>query len=160
MVPMIQEHLISTSRIAWPIKALNRLASEEMLVEVLKSCLDFGEVAFDQAKIDKNYDILCYLLDYSLPGYARELAHFLSYHDERVRFAAVEVLVEQEGDGEVADILEPYLTDVSSENTRIHQAAVEAFVKHKWPIKDKSAVMASPIVNQFKIAKEGFLQPI
>jgi hypothetical protein len=133
-LPLVKQHLITTSRIAWPIKILKALGHEEQVIEILKSALDFGDVAFDQMKVDKNYDILCYLRDYKLPGFIDRLAHFLSDPDERVRFACAEVLVDQD-DPKVPELLERFIGDGSPDNTRIRQAVVEAFLRHQWPLK-------------------------
>lgn len=133
-LPLIKEHLLKTNRIAWPIKVLKALGQEEQVIEVLKSALDFGDVAFDQIKVDKNYDILCYLRDYKLPGFAGQLAHFLADHDERVRFAATEVLADQD-DPKVPELLEKFIGDASPDNTRIRQTVVEAFLRHQWSLR-------------------------
>ena len=130
---VVREYLLVTNRIAWPIKTLKALGDEDQVVEVLKSALDFGDIAFDQAKVDKNYDILCYLIDYPVPGFAEKLAHFLNDNDERVRYAAAEVLIEQQ-DAEVPGYLEHFLSDHSSENTRIRQAVLDAFLEKKWQL--------------------------
>lgn len=159
IAPLIVEHLRSTSRIAWPIKTLKKITSAEQVRDALVSCLDFGDVSFDQHKVDKNYDILCYLHEYQLPTPAiKSLFAFLSNLDERVRFAATEVLVEQENNAdEIAQRLEPFLLDHTPENSRIHQAVVQAFVKRKWHITDRQNFKVGPfdfglvINNQFQL---------
>lgn len=137
-IPYIQEHVNQTSRIAWPMKALAELGTEEQVKDVLISCLDISDIAFDQAKVDKNYDILCYLMDYKVTTGLDKVIHFLKDYDERVRFAAVEVLVEQ-GTEEATKYLEPFLYDETSENIRLHQTALDAFKKNNWVIQDKTA---------------------
>lgn len=147
----VREHLLVTHRIAWPIKVLKAFGEDSKVIEILQQALDFGDVAFDQAKVDKNYDILCYLIDYKLPGFAEKLAHFLSDPDERVRFAATEVLIEQE-DPNVPGYLERFIADDGPENTRIRRAVIEAFLKKGWHLKDAARfpggqVMGSLFVN-------------
>jgi hypothetical protein len=134
-MPLVQEHLMTTNRIAWPIKVLKKLGTEDQVVEVLKSALDFGDVRFDQARVDKNYDILCYLIDYKVPGFADKIEHFLNDPDERVRFAATEFLIEQD-DPRVPGMLERFIGDESSENTRLRKSVVEAFLKNGWTLKE------------------------
>jgi HEAT repeat protein len=143
-LPYIAEHLKSTSRIAWPIKMLLKITDEASVIQALKDCLDFGEVAFDQDKTDKNYDILCYLADYKLPGYYDKIAHFLTVQDERVRYAAVELLCAQD-DPEVAQLLEKYLSDDSNENTRLRRAVATAFLTRNWQILDLETYSKKPV---------------
>ena len=137
-LPIIQSHIQKTSRIAWPIKALNKLGSEDQVVEVLKSCLEFGDISFDQAKLDKNYDILCYLVDYQLGDYTEKVAKFLDDHDERIRFASAELLIEQ-NDPKIPEYLEKFLADTSAENTRIRQTVTEAMqeISGRYPSLNK-----------------------
>lgn len=132
-LPFLKDWLRSTSRIAWPIKAIKEIGSEEIIVDTLKHALVFDDVSLNQAAVDKNYDILCYLREFSLEGYIKEIAHFLNDADERVRFAAAEVLIEQ-GSDEVRDYLKAFLVDDSSENRRLKQAVVDAFIKKNWQV--------------------------
>ena len=67
-VSFCQERLKSTTKIAWPIKVLKEVSSDQVVVECLESALNFDDVSFDQMAVDKNYDILCYLADYKIPG--------------------------------------------------------------------------------------------
>ncbi len=156
-LPHIKKHLQLTARIAWPIKALNKLGSEEQVIEVLKSCLDFGEVSFDQAKVDKNYDILCYLVDFPLPGFVEKLVHFLNQHDERLRYAAVELMIEQD-DPLVPEKLEHFLADESAENTRIRQAVIGAFLKNKWKLKNPGPLADKSLGGGILVNKQGILE--
>src|SRR5690606_1239145 len=133
------DHLKKTSRIAWPIKAFIAIGGEAKLIEALKECLNFNDIAFDQQLIDKNYDILCYLRDHQLGDFAPRLEVFLAAHDERLRFAAVEALIEQNHQG-VPRMLERFLTDSTSENTRLRRAVLEAFARKGWPLTNPTQV--------------------
>lgn len=155
--PFIATHLQKTNRIAWPIKALDKVASQETLVESLKSCLDLGDIAFDQAKVDKNFDILCYLRDYQLPGFVEPLAGLLKFADERVRFAAAEVLIEQD-DEAVPGLMEPFLSDQSAENTRLRQVALEAFLNRKWKIRNPESFPDGSVARGIRLSKAGQLE--
>lgn len=143
-LPFVSEHLKKTSRIAWPIKILSKISDEEHVVAALKNCLDFSDVAFDQDKVDKNYDILCYLADYQLPGYSDKIAHFLSAQDERVRYAAIELLCLQ-NDENIPSLVERFLTDDSNENTRLRKAVAMAFINRGWEIQDLDTYNQKPV---------------
>jgi hypothetical protein len=151
-IPFVREHLLVTSRIAWPIKILKALGDESEVVEILKSALNFGDVAFDQAIVDKNFDILCYLIDYKVPDFEDKLGHFLQDHDERVRFACTELLIEQDSE-KVPELLERFLADESADNIRIRKSVVDAFVARKWKLRNTSVfpegrVIGSVIIDQ------------
>lgn len=130
-IPFVKDWLSSTTRIAWPIKVLNQLGQDEVVIDCLKSALNFGEVSFTQHIVDKNYDILCYLRDYQLHNEISQIAHFLNDADERVRYAAAEVLIAQDSE-EVKGRLERFLHDDTSENRRIRGAVAQLFTDKAW----------------------------
>lgn len=134
VVPLVADHLYKTTRIAWPLKILRELTSDSEMIAILLKALDFSDVSLDHDKVDKNYDLLCHLRDFPLPD-PLQLLPFLSEHDERLRFAVTEVLLSQDN-SEIPGKLERFLSDFSAENTRIHQAVTEAFLTHKWSLKD------------------------
>lgn len=156
-IPYITSHLQVTNRIAWPIKALAKVSQETQLIDSLKSCLDFGDISFDQAKIDKNFDILCYLRDFQLPGLLEKIASFLQAADERLRFAGCEVILEQD-DPKVPSLIEPFLADSSSENTRLRQLAVEAFVAKGWTLAKPEQFPNGMVTNRIRVSTAGKLE--
>ena len=156
-IPYVKDKIKSTTRIAWPMKIIQEIGDEGLVIEILKEGLNFGEVSFDQSAVDKNYDILCYLRDYQLTDYISELSHFLKDLDERVRFACVEVLIEQ-NDPSIPALLEPFLKDDSSENRRIKQSIVQAFIKNGWPLKDPSVFEDGNVDQGVVVNKKGFLE--
>ncbi len=155
-IPYIKDHLLKTTRIAWPIKILSSLGTTEQVVDVLKSALNFDDVAFDRDIVDKNYDILCYLRDYQLPGFVTKLAHFLTDPDERVRFACIEALLEQDS-SDVPKLVESFMADNSAENRRIKKAVVAAFLSKKWQVSDVSVFVDVQIEPGISVNKKGYL---
>jgi hypothetical protein len=156
-MPLVRDHLLTTNRIAWPIKVLKALGNEGEVVEILKGALDFGDIAFDQARVDKNYDILCYLVEYKLPGFVDRLAHFVNDPDERVRFAATEVLIEQD-DPAAAPYLERFIGDTSPENTRIRQSVVTAFLGKGWKLQHPEVFPNGLIEAPLFVSSQGKLE--
>lgn len=153
-LPHVREHLMQTTRIAWPIKLLKALGEESEVIAVLKSALDYNDVAFDQAKVDKNYDILCYLRDYQLPGFAKEVAHFLRDPDERVRFAATEVLLEQNDDPAVPSLLEHFIADETPDNIRMRQLTIQAFLSRGWQLEKPERFPEGHIVGPLYVGPD------
>lgn len=133
-LPFVLDHLKLTTRIAWPIKILKALGrGDEHVVECLVGTLDYADVSFDQAKIDKNYDILCHLADYKRNGLKDRVLHFLADPDERVRYATAEVLMEQDL-SEVGDVLEGLMRDDNPDNSRIRQSVIRKYLEHSWSV--------------------------
>jgi len=156
-LPFVTEHLLTTNRIAWPIKILKALGKEDQVIEILLSALDFGDISFDQNKVDKNYDILCYLVEYKIAGRAHKLAHFINDPDERVRYACVELLIEQD-EPEIPGLVEKFIGDGSPENTRIRQVVIEAFLKHAWVVKDRTRFVNGQVIDRLYVNESGRLE--
>lgn len=155
-IPFVREHLIITNRIAWPIKILKALGEENEVIEILKSALNFGDVSFDQAIVDKNFDILCYLIDYKIVGFEEKLGHFLQDPDERVRFACAELLIEQESD-KIPTMLERFLADETPDNTRIRKSVLDAFLNKKWKVQNPSVFPEGRIIGAVFVDPTGTL---
>ena len=156
-LPFVAEKLRKSTRIAWPIKMLKVLGSEDSVRDSLKEALNFDDVAFDQAAVDKNFDILCYLRDYKLGDFTPRLQRFIVDPDERVRFAASEALIEQE-EAVVKPLLEPFLLDNSAENRRIRQVVVDCYVKNKWKLADPSSFQEGLAYDGFVVKKGSLLK--
>ena len=135
-IPIIKEYLKTKDHIAWPLKALLKLSDEKTVVQSLEESLDFSQVDFEQHKVEKNYDILCHLMDYDTPCDLEKIAHFLEAKDERVRYAATELLTDR-GDEKVLPKLEPFVYDESAENRRLRTTILDAYVDRSWRLKDK-----------------------
>ncbi len=144
-VPLVLEHLATTTRIAWPIKILKSLGNDALVVEGLKKALNFGETTFDQGQTDKNYDLLCHLVEHKLGSFAHDLRRFLKDPDERVRFAAAEVLIEQ-NDPTMVPMLEGFLTDQTVENIRIRQTVLRAFVERQWILTQPERIPGGEVI--------------
>ncbi len=155
-LPILTQWIRSTNKIAWPIKILKEIGTAEEVVESLKSALNFTDVSFDQAAVDKNYDILCYLRDHKLSNFIGELKHFLNDPDERVRFSCVEVLIEQEADS-IPPLLERFLSDTSAENTRLRQSVLNAFIRNHWKVANTEAFGGGMVAPGVKLNADGSL---
>ena len=111
------------------------------------------EVESDQKVVDKNYDILCYLRDFKLTDRGMKFLHFLKEHDERLRFAATEALLEQDSE-EVYIELEKYLTDDSSENIRLLQAIAHKFIELNRPLSNRDLFEVGPLAPGLSVGKD------
>ncbi len=152
----VTRYLKEAENIAWPAKILAKLVDEDRMIELFKSCLDFEDTSFDLKSTDRNYDVLSYLRDYSVPNYKDKIAHFLTNHDEKVRFAAAECLIEQKYDG-ITSMLEKFVADTSSENIRIREVVLEYFVDNNLPISEPEKFEDGQVTNSIRVDKKGFL---
>lgn len=156
-IPFVTARIAATSRIAWPIKILKEIGTEEQVIAALFGALNFSDVSFDQLAVDKNYDILCYLRDYPLGSQASKLVHFLKDPDERVRFACSEVLIEQH-DESLKPSLEPFIADYTVENRRIRQTIIVAFLRNKWKLAHPEVFNEGQVDAGLFVTPQGLLE--
>ncbi len=156
-LPIVRDHVYTTSLIAWPLKIIERLATPTEMVEILEGCLDYTDVSLDPDQTDKNYDILCHLRDYPLQNPHEKMLPFLQAHDERIRYAAAEALTHQPYSLEITKILEKFLTDHSAENTRLHQIVLDAYVEQKWKVVEPERLIKAGLPFGLFITPEGVL---
>jgi len=149
-LPFVTEHLKKSDRIAWPLKILYKIGTEDQIVATLQNALNFSDVSFDRSAVDKNYDIICYLREHQLGSYIDKLGHFLQDHDERVRFATVEALIEQK-DASIPARLEGFLADDSAENRRIRKSVLDAFLTHGWTLKNPQVFPNGQVIDGISI---------
>ena len=156
-LPLLKENLSTSHRIAWTMKCFKELGSEAETLDALKGALVFDDVSLDQSAVDKNFDILCYLVEYQVGDFRAKLTKFLQDPDERVRYAAVEVLIEQKDYPELPELLEPWLSDSSAENTRIRQSVIQAFITGGWKLSDPGRYEGGEVAPGVFINRQGGL---
>lgn len=156
VLPFLSEHLKRTTRIAWPMKVLFEIVDDqEQIVDVLLSLLNYSDISFDQAAVDKNYDILCYLADYKSNKICDKIKVFLNDVDERVRFACIEVILNQDLDDSIKEYLEPFLMDSSVENRRIRIAVIDLFIQRGWKVSDVKKFDSIEFTDNIFLTKKG-----
>jgi hypothetical protein len=150
-VPYVMEHLKDSLKISWPIKVLLVLVPRAKVPGLLIQLLDFSEISFDQAKIDKNYDILCYLMDEKIDENLTLLLPFMKDSDERVRVACAEVFLNQEKE-EWSSYLAPFLTLEGEDHYRLCRRIAEGFAQHKWLLPE-GLLQDGPFLDDFIVEK-------
>ena len=153
-LPFLAKHIKESSRIAWSIKAYKKIASKEEASKILEESLVFSGSSFDQQKTEKNYDILCYLRDYKLSDTSvEELFNFLEDPDERVRFAVLEVILEQDM-SQVPKKVERFLLDESAENIRLRQTTLEAFIEKEWTLTEREKFSLGEFMPGIEVSQD------
>lgn len=158
-VDIIKSHLKETTKIAWPLKILTKVCTPDQVRDVIKDALFFGETSFDIYKLEKNYDLLCYLRDYQTPDFIDKIAFFIDNPDERIRCAAVDCLVEQEEkQEEIQALVEKFLWDDSAENIRVRETVLDCYIEKKWRVKDLSHFVDGIVAPGVTVNKQGELK--
>ena len=152
-IEVLKEHILNSFYIAWPFKALSALEDSIKVIEILNQALSPDGDQFDQKNTEKNYDILCHLLDFDQKFDFLKVSKFLNHHDEKLRLCAVEILVKHD-DHPYEKRLENFIYDQSTENRRIHHVVINAYIENNWKLKDKDRYKNTRI-NGYDITEDG-----
>lgn len=166
-VPILRHYLTTADRIGWPLKALLATTNEPAVAQLLLELLDLSEHDFDLTTVEKNYDLLCHLTDYTFSGTAEDVAkisRLIHAKDERVRLAATELMTERVIPSSTSDAspttspylkyIEPLVYDETPENSRLRTTVIHAYTEHGWALKDKDRY-ARYRINGYRIHKDG-----
>lgn len=166
-IPILRNYLTTADRIGWPLKALLATTNEQEVAQLLLELLDLSEQDFDLNTVEKNYDLLCHLTDYTFSGTAEDVAKIgklIHAKDERVRLAATELMTERVIPSSASSTdttkspylkyIEPLVYDETPENSRLRITVVHAYTEHGWALKDKDRYSRYRI-DGYRIHKDG-----
>jgi len=129
--------------VSWPMKALEKLVSEDRVVEVLLEVLGEMDTEYERDP-ERKIQVVSFLAERQDPRIPPAMVRFLDDMDETVRFLAVGCLSEQsKEDAETArDALVELLA--KEESVRVRERVLDALVEHGWKLSSKEVDAIRP----------------
>lgn len=117
--------------LSWPLKILERLLSEERLIDEMVDILDSMDIEYERDP-QRKLQLLSSLEERRSPRIAEAAAPFFEDMNESARFHAVGAALVQEN---AEDVL-PQLLDVltEEESVRVKSRALDAMAEHGWSL--------------------------
>ncbi len=144
----LKEFLRETQSIAWPVKMLDQLVSEEELVSTLVGVLEEMHTDYErdpQRKVDTIAQLEERMDDRVVPAVTR----FLEDASESARFHAAATVLAQENAAESKDALvEAYLRD---ESVRVKVQVLDGFIQREWTLDGRGEEMAKDLPSGYAI---------
>jgi len=158
ILPQVARYLRAADSISWPLRLLDKVATKEYELEVVKQILGEHEPGYERDPT-KKIQLLNHLAGLKLPGAAALCAPYLADMDEGVRYAAAEALVRL-GDEEGArePLIERFVSE-AEESLRLRLQIADGFAERGWVVaKPHRPAFDKKLPDQFSIDREGRLK--
>ena len=141
-----QRHIRVCKNFAYPLRVIERVAGEAVALATIRAMLA-EELARNDFKPKRKTALLVKMADFVAEEIIESAAPFLEDFDEGVRYAAVEVLLGQDGDGSRAPLLAA-LVNEEEESNRLRARIADGFVHRGWTVSGaESALSERPPVG-------------
>ena len=132
----VRGYLTECDAIAWPVRILGELESEEAVVEALLEILSGMDTEYERDP-QRKIDVLSQLEARQHPSIRDAVEPFLEDVNETVRFHAAGAILGQEDAAESRGrLIELLATD---EGTRVRAHVLDAFIERDWDLGDRAA---------------------
>lgn len=131
IIPQIERYLQAAESISWPLRLLDKVASPETELEVVRKTLARHEPGYERDPT-KKIQLVNHLADCKVPGAAALAVPYLADMDEGVRYAAAETLIRLADEAIAGGPLGAHFGSVGEESLRVRLQIAEGFVQHGW----------------------------
>ena len=156
-VPALKRFIESSTSIAWPVRILKKLISEDSLIHFLLGRVSTEEIVFNERLLDKNVELLNHLAEYNHIAIVKKATELLTPdNDDRIRFQAI-AIIEKAGDENARNSLLKLATD-PSETARIKNRIFEAFAHQRWSVHGYRGKIEELLPSEYSITREGMIK--
>lgn len=141
--------------LAWPMRVLKELLSQEEFVEELLEWLSRWDTEYAKF-VDPKLQLLAALEEYRDPKIAEAVEPFLEDASEPARFHAVATLLAQEGEDRKTSLLSALKGE---ESVRVRNKIAEGFVVNGWVVEeDERDAVRRVLTDDYALAPTGTIQ--
>lgn len=135
-IPPTRDYARKAESLSWPLKILERLASEDEMVEILVGLLGHMDVEYERDP-QRKLQVLQALEERRDPRVGPAVERFLGDVNETARFHAVASMFHQADVDAHRGVLEATLA--KEESVRVKARLLEAFAQRAWPVSTDAA---------------------
>jgi hypothetical protein len=157
IVPQIERYLAAADSISWPLRLLDKVASKELELEVVRRTLARHEPGYERDPT-KKIQLLNHLAGIKEPGGAALAAPYLADMDEGVRYAAVETLVRLGDENVAREPLSAHFASDTEESLRVRLQIAEGFAAQGWRVTSHRPAFDKKLPETFTLDREGRLK--
>lgn len=134
-VAPVRSYLKEADAIAWPVRILDEIECEAVVVEALIGLLADMDTEYERDP-QRKIDVLAQLEARQDPQVVEAVTPFLEDVNETVRFhAAGAILAQSDAEASKARLIELLATD---EGTRVRGSVLDAFIERGWDLGDRA----------------------
>jgi hypothetical protein len=148
----VRDFLEASDTLAWPIKILKELQSEEEVTGTLLELLSKMDTGY-QRDPQKKIDVIASLEERKDTRIVQAVARFLDDMNETVRFHAVCAIFAQDEPAEVVDALTQTL--LAEESVRVRMMILDGFIEGNWKITESKDEVVKKLPTGYTLGKKG-----
>ena len=148
----VREFLESSETLAWPLKILKEIQSEEEVSTILLELLSKMEVEYERDP-QKKIDVIASFEERKDPRVVEAVTRFLQDMNETVRFhAAGAILAQDEADAAQQALTEAFLAE---ESVRVRMRILDGFIERGWKLDAVKDEATKKLPTGYTLGKKG-----
>jgi HEAT repeat protein len=148
----VRDFLASSDTLAWPLKILKEIQSEEEVTTTLLELLSEMDTGYERDP-QKKIDVIASLEERKDPRIVDAVTRFLEDMNETVRFYAVGAILAQ--DEAVAALEAMTKAVVAEESVRVRIRMLDGYVEHAWTLGDAKDEASKRMPIGYTVGKKG-----
>ncbi len=148
----VRDFLESSDTLAWPLKILKEIQTEEAVTTVLLELLSKMHTEYERDP-QKKIDVIATFEERKDPRIVEAVARFLEDMNETVRFHAVGAILHQDEAEHARDALTQAF--LAEESVRVRMRILDGYVERNWRLTDVKEEAAKKMPNGYTLGKKG-----
>jgi hypothetical protein len=147
-----RDFLESSDKLAWPLKILKEIQTEEQLITMLLELLDGMHTEYERDP-QKKIDLIASFEEFRDPRIVAAMIRFLEDMNETARFHAVGAILHQEDAEQAREALAQAL--IAEESVRVRMRILDGFIDQGWKLAELKDAAAKKMPAGYSLGKKG-----
>jgi len=148
----VRDFLEASDTLAWPLKILKEIQSEEEVTTILLELLSKMDTEYERDP-QKKIDVIANFEERKDPRIVEAVTRFLEDMNETVRFYAVgAILAQDEADAAVEALTKALLAE---ESVRVRIRMLDGYIERGWTLGDAKAEATKKMPTGYTLGKKG-----
>ncbi|MGB5547956.1 MAG: HEAT repeat domain-containing protein [Polyangiales bacterium] len=148
----VRDFLNSAENLAWPLKLLREIQTEEQVTTILLELLSRMDTEYERDP-QKKIDLIASFEEHKDPRIVEAVIRFLDDMNETVRFhAAGAILAQDEADAALDALTKAFLAE---ESVRVRMRMLDGYVERGWKLADVKEEATKKMPTGYSLGKKG-----
>lgn len=148
----VRDFLESSDTLAWPLKILREIQTEEQVTTILLELLSKMDTEYERDP-QKKIDVIASFEERKDPRVVDAVSRFLEDMNETARFHAVGAILHQEQAEQARDALTKAFLD--EESVRVRMRILDGYIDRGWKLSEVREQAANKIPTGYTLGKKG-----
>ncbi len=148
----VRDFLNSAENLAWPLKLLREIQTEEQVTTILLELLSRMDTEYERDP-QKKIDLIASFEEHKDPRIVEAVVRFLEDMNETVRFhAAGAILAQDEADAALDALTKAFLAE---ESVRVRMRMLDGYVERGWKLAEVKEEATKKMPTGYSLGKKG-----